>query len=78
MTTFTASLFYRPEKPFGVGKSFHQRHQRIVGGWRAEIISGLPEGLSIYTGVCTSREDTKTELVNALKAKGFTGTLKFI
>jgi hypothetical protein len=78
MTTFTASLFHRSEKPYGTGKSADQRHQRIVGGWRGEVISGLPEGWSIYTGVCMTREETKTELVHALKSKGFTGTLKFI
>jgi len=77
MSIFTASIFYRAEKSFGAGRTAHQRHKRIVGGWRAEVIDGLPDGVSIYTGVCADRDEVKRELIDQLKRNGFSGTLRF-
>ena len=76
--TFTASIFYRAEKPYGVGKTAHERHSRIEPGFRAEVINGLPEKLHIYTGVCSTREECKRELVDQLKKQGLSGTLRFV
>lgn len=75
MTTFTASIFFRSEKPYGVNPN---PHNRIVGGWRGEVIGGLEQGLTIYTGVCATREAVKSELIAHLKAQGLSGTLRFI
>jgi hypothetical protein len=77
MTTFTGTIYYRDAKPYGVGRTSHDRHSRIVGGWRGEIIGGLADGYSVYTGVCETRDEVKKELVKHLKRLGFTGTLKF-
>jgi hypothetical protein len=74
---FTANITYRAEKPFGVGRTAHERFTRIIPGYRAEITDGLPEGQHCYTGVCETREEVKAELVEALKARGLTGTLRF-
>jgi len=52
---FTASIFFRAEKPYGVGHSAHERHSRVVPGYRAEVIGGLPDNINIYTGVCKTR-----------------------
>ena len=76
--TYTASVFHRPEKPFGVGRTVHQCGQRIVGGWRAEVIDGLPDGEFAYTGVCTSREGAISELTESLKARGLHGKLRIV
>lgn len=78
MNTITASIFYRAEKPFGIGRTAQERSSRIVGGWRGEVIGGLEDGLSIYTGVCHDREAVKRELVEHLKAHGLSGRLKFV
>ena len=75
--TFTGTIYYRDAKPYGVGRTAHERHSRVVGGWRGEIIDGLTEGRSVYTGVCKTRDEVKQELVTHLKRLGLTGTLKF-
>jgi hypothetical protein len=77
MTTYTGTIYYRNAKSYGVGRTAHDRHSRIVGGWRGEIIGGLAEGHSIYTGVCETRDEVKRELITHLKRLGLTGTLKF-
>lgn len=74
---YTALITYRAEKPFGVGRTAHERHSRIVSGFRAEITDGLPDGQFVYTGVCETREEAKAELIASLKARGFSGVLKF-
>lgn len=76
MTIYTASIFYRPEKPFGVGRTAKERHSRIVGGWRGEVIGGLEDGRAIYTGVHADREAVKQELIGHLKRLGLTGKLR--
>lgn len=76
MTIFTASVYHRPEKPYGVGKTADQRHKRIVGGWRAEIIDGLEDGHAVYTGVCETREGAIAELITHLKSQGRSGALR--
>jgi hypothetical protein len=78
MNTFTASIYFQNEKPYGVGRTAHERASRIVGGWRGEIIDGLDEGLMIYTGVCSEREQVKEELVSHLKSQGLSGNLRFV
>jgi hypothetical protein len=75
--TFTALITFRSEKPFGVGRTAHERHSRIVSGFRAEITDGLPDGVFCYTGVCETRDAVKAELVENLKGLGYSGTLKF-
>lgn len=77
MTTFTGTIYYRDAKPYGVGRTSHDRYSRIVGGWRGEIIGGLDDGRSVYTGVCETRDDVKRELIAHLRGLGLTGTLKF-
>jgi hypothetical protein len=76
-TIYTASIYYRPEKPFGVGRTAKERHSRIVGGWRGEVIGGLDDGRSVYTGVHADRDAVKRELVDHLKRLGLSGTLRF-
>jgi hypothetical protein len=76
MTIYTASIFYRPEKPFGVGRTARERHNRIVGGYRGEIIGGLEGGRTVYTGVHADREAVKRELIEHLKRLGLTGKLR--
>ena len=75
--TFTALITYRAEKPFGVGRTASERHSRIVGGYRAEVTDGLPDGQFVYTGVCETRDEAKTELVGALKDRGLSGVVRF-
>ena len=77
MTTFTALITYRVEKPYGVGHNAHERHARIVGGYRAEITDGLPDGTFCYTGVCETREEVKAELIASLKDRGLSGVVRF-
>jgi len=77
MTTFTATIYYRAEKPYGVGRTAYERHTRIEPGWRGEIIGGLDDGINVYTGVCEDRETVKRELISHLKRLGLTGTLRF-
>ena len=77
-TIFRASIYYRPDKPLGVGRNEHERYKCIVGGWRGEIISCSDETLRdrmIYTGVCASRQEARLELVDHLKAAGLHGLL---
>lgn len=76
MTIYLATIHYRPEKPFGMGRTAHERASRIVGGWRGEVISDLDGGKRIYTGVCPDREAVKAELISHLKAHGLSGTLR--
>jgi hypothetical protein len=76
-TPYTASVFYVPEKPYGVGHNAHERACRIVGGWRGEIISGLADGVAVYTGVCRDKDAVKRELIDHLKALGLSGVLRF-
>lgn len=78
MATFTASIFHKAEKPFGVGRTAHERASRIVGGYRGEVISGLPDGKFIYTGVHSERGQVKADLIAQLKAHGFSGNLRFV
>jgi hypothetical protein len=78
MTKLTASIYFQNEKPYGVGRTANERASRIVGGWRGEVIGGLEQGLTIYTGVCSSREQVKAELISHLKAQGLSGTLSFV
>lgn len=75
--TFTALITYRPEKPYGIGRTAHERHTRIVPGYRAEITNGLPDGVYCYTGVCETREEVKAELIASLKDRGLSGTVRF-
>ena len=75
---YTASVSYRNEKPFGVGRTAHERHSRVVGGYRAEVISGLEEGHFIYTGVCATRQAAVAELVSQLKTAGLSGKLRIV
>jgi hypothetical protein len=77
MTTFTALIIYRAEKPYGVGRTAHERHSRIVPGYRAEITDGLPDGQFCYTGVCETKEAVKAELIASLKDRGFSGVIQF-
>jgi hypothetical protein len=77
MTTFTALITHRAEKPYGVGHNAHERAARIVGGYRAEITDGLPDGEFVYTGVCETRDEVKAELLANLKVRGLSGTLRF-
>lgn len=77
MNTFTATIYHRNAKPYGVGRTAHERHMQIVGGWRGEIIDGLADGWNVYTGVCETREEVKQELIDHLKRLGLTGTLRF-
>lgn len=74
----TASVYYRAEKPYGVGRNAHERHMRIEPGWRAQVIDGLERGHSIYTGVNPSREAAIAELVSALQAAGLSGRLSIV
>lgn len=76
--TFYASIWFRKEKPYGVGKTSHERHSYIVEGYRGEIIGGLPAGRMVYTGSCDTRDEVKTELVQHLKRLGYSGTLSFV
>lgn len=75
--TFTALITHRSEKPFGVGRTAQERHSRIVGGFRAEITDGLPDGVFVYTGVCETRDEVKAELIGALKDRGLSGVVRF-
>jgi hypothetical protein len=75
---YQASIHYRAEKPYGVGRTAHERHSYIVPGYRGEIISGLDDGRAVYTGVCSSREEVKTELLSHLKRLGLRGVLRFV
>lgn len=78
MATFQVSVHHRNEKPFGMGRTARERHSRIVGGWRAEVIEGLPEGTAAYTGVCETRADALKELVSNLQSRGFSGRLQVV
>jgi hypothetical protein len=75
--TFTALITHRAEKPYGVGRTAHERHSRIVPGYRAEITDGLPDGVFVYTGVCETRDEVKAELIGALKDRGLSGVVRF-
>lgn len=75
--TFTALITYRAEKPFGVGRTAHERHSRIIPGYRAEITDGLPDGEFVYTGVCETRDEVKAELIASLKDRGLSGVVHF-
>lgn len=75
--TYTALITYRAEKPFGVGRTAHERHSRIVPGYRAEITDGLPDGQFVYTGVCETRDEVKAALIGALKNRGLSGVVHF-
>lgn len=75
---FTALVTYRAEKPYGVGRTADERHSRIVGGYRAEVTDGLPDGEFAYTGVCESYEAAKTEIIATLKHRGLTGRLRLV
>ncbi len=74
--TFHATVWFREEKPYGVGKSAYERHQRIEPGWRATVIHGLRGREEIYTGVCDTREKAVAELISHLKNAGYSGVLK--
>lgn len=50
----------------------------IPARWTAEVHDGLPEGVNVYTDGCSSREQAIAELLDALKARGFSGRLKLI
>lgn len=76
--TFHASIWFRKEKPYGVGKTAYQRHQHIVEGWRASVVTGLRGNEEIYTGACATREDAIAELISHLKQAGYSGVLKFL
>lgn len=75
--TFTALITYRAEKPFGVGRTASERHSRIIPGYRAEIIDGLPDGEFVYTGVCETLDEVKAELIANLKDRGLSGVVHF-
>jgi hypothetical protein len=64
--TLTALITFRAEKPYGIGRTANERASRIVGGYRAEITDGLPDGQFCYTGVCETAEEARTELASAL------------
>lgn len=48
----------------------------ILGGFRGEVVDGLPDGKFIYTGVCETKEECVAELIGHLNEHGFTGKLK--
>jgi hypothetical protein len=73
---YQASIWYRAEKPYGIGRTANERHSYIVPGYRGEIISGLPDGRAVYTGVCSTRDEVKAELVEHLKRLGYHGSLR--
>jgi hypothetical protein len=73
-----ARVTYKAEKPFGKGRSAHERHQRVVGGYRAEITDGLPDGVFAYTGVCETERAAVDELISSLKDRGLRGSLRVV
>jgi hypothetical protein len=48
----------------------------IVEGFRAEVISDLPNGVMIHTGACETRQDAINDLIGQLRDHGFTGKLR--
>lgn len=75
---YQASIWYRAEKPYGVGRNAHERHSYIVPGYRGEVISSLEDGCAVYTGICQTREEVKAELVSHLKRLGLSGSLRVV
>ena len=75
---YEASIYFRPEKPYGIGNSARERASRIVPGFRGEVISGLNDGLFVYTGVCATKDECKAELISHLKRLGLTGKLRIV
>jgi hypothetical protein len=76
MNIFQANIYHVSEKPYGVGKTANERHTYIVGGWRGEVISGIDDDLTIYTGKCDTVQGCKDELISQLKAHGYKGILR--
>lgn len=77
MITLQAVVNYRPEKPYGVGHTAHERYTRIEPGYVAEVVDGLPNGLCrVYTGCCDSRQEAVAELIAELKRLGLSGRLR--
>jgi hypothetical protein len=78
MTRLTARIYYRAEKPYGVGRTAHERHTRIEPGFRAEVVDGLDDRTHVYTGVCATRDEARAELIGHVQRLGLTGTVRFI
>lgn len=70
MLTLQAQVWFRK------GEFCRRLHTNIVEGFRAEVTDGLPEGVVIYTGVCSTRQEAIQELVVHLQQRGLNGTLK--
>jgi len=73
-----ALVTYRAEKPFGVGRTDHERASRIVGGFRAEVTHGLADGEFCYTGVCETAQAAKDELLASLAERGHCGAVDWM
>lgn len=72
-----ANVYFRAEKPYGVGRTADERHKFIVGGYRAEVISELPGDLRLYTGVHADADDAKRDLCEQAARHGVADAIKF-